>query len=241
MARAAKKPEGGGILDELVAVTGAKREAGESAQDYTKRLVMIVDKLSDDDWKSLGELTQEWVNDAVTAVDARKSVELPPGLKADAEELDGGDAGAGVEPEEVEEVEEGEEGEEPMSKSTEKSRASKKKPAAAKLGKKPKPKPTPMIGKKAVVGKSIKKTKPTASKKAPRSASSGELRAGTKSSRVIEMLRNDKGATVAEIAKVFDWEPHTARAVISVQTRRAGLKVTSEKNAKRGRVYRIET
>lgn len=63
-------------------------------------------------------------------------------------------------------------------------------------------------------------------------------RRASKSAVLIEMLKRPKGATLDEIAKRFGWLPHTTRAAISVQTRKAGLKIESEKVEGRGRVYR---
>lgn len=68
--------------------------------------------------------------------------------------------------------------------------------------------------------------------------STGEI--GSKQSRLVELLRSKNGATIDEIAKSFNWLPHTARAVITVTVKRKlGLSVSSEKIDGRGRVYRI--
>jgi len=60
----------------------------------------------------------------------------------------------------------------------------------------------------------------------------------SKSAALIEMLKRPKGATIDEIAKRFGWLPHTTRAAVSVQTRKAGLRIETEKVEGRGRVYR---
>lgn len=63
---------------------------------------------------------------------------------------------------------------------------------------------------------------------------------GSKQSRLVELLSTKSGATIDEIAKSFNWLPHTARAVITVTVKRKlGLSVSSEKVDGRGRVYRI--
>src|SRR5437868_11962204 len=41
------------------------------------------------------------------------------------------------------------------------------------------------------------------------------LRTGTKQEEVIALLRQPDGATLAEVCKATDWQPHTARAFIS--------------------------
>lgn len=61
---------------------------------------------------------------------------------------------------------------------------------------------------------------------------------GGKTGRMLEMLQAPAGATVAEIATAFGWQPHTTRAAISVQTRKAKLVVATETVDGRGRVYR---
>ena len=79
------------------------------------------------------------------------------------------------------------------------------------------------------------KAKPHASRTAtPRS------RADSKQARLIGMLRPAKGATVDEIAEALSWQPHTVRgAIAGALKKKLGLEVTSEKDEKRGRVYRV--
>ena len=65
-------------------------------------------------------------------------------------------------------------------------------------------------------------------------------RAETKQSQLIAMLRQPDGATIVEIAKALEWQPHTVRgAIAGALKKKLGLKVESEKVADRGRVYRI--
>ena len=65
-------------------------------------------------------------------------------------------------------------------------------------------------------------------------------RAGTKQALLIEMLEAPDGATIAEIAKAVNWQPHSIRGAMSgALKKRLGLTITSEKVAERGRVYRI--
>lgn len=77
------------------------------------------------------------------------------------------------------------------------------------------------------------------SRKGTQNQSARNGRRASKNAALIEMLKRPKGATINEIAKRFSWLPHTTRAAISVQTRKAGLKIESEKVEGRGRVYRI--
>ena len=54
------------------------------------------------------------------------------------------------------------------------------------------------------------------------------------------MQRRAKGATIEEIAEALSWQPHTVRgAIAGALKKKLGLEVTSEKDEKRGRVYRV--
>ncbi len=65
-------------------------------------------------------------------------------------------------------------------------------------------------------------------------------RKGTKQTQLIAMLTAADGASINEIIAVTGWLAHTARGVISgVLRKKLGLKVTSEKNDARGRVYKL--
>ena len=65
-------------------------------------------------------------------------------------------------------------------------------------------------------------------------------RAGTKQAKLIEMLRAENGATVAEITEATGWQAHTIRGAISgTLKKKLGLEVTSEKIDGRGRVYKL--
>ena len=53
------------------------------------------------------------------------------------------------------------------------------------------------------------------------------------------MLRRAKGATVDEIAEALSWQPHTVRgAIAGALKKKLRLQVTSERDEKRGRIYR---
>lgn len=54
------------------------------------------------------------------------------------------------------------------------------------------------------------------------------------------MLRTPSGATIEQIARVFDWQPHTVRGVLSgALKKKLGLTIKSEKNENNERVYRL--
>ena len=65
-------------------------------------------------------------------------------------------------------------------------------------------------------------------------------RAGTKQAMLIEMLRRPEGGTMEEIMAATGWLAHTARGAMSgALGKKLGLVVTSEKDALRGRVYKL--
>jgi hypothetical protein len=57
---------------------------------------------------------------------------------------------------------------------------------------------------------------------------------------MIEMLRSENGATIAEIVEATGWQQHTVcGAIAGALKKRLGFDVTSEKVEERGRVYRL--
>lgn len=65
-------------------------------------------------------------------------------------------------------------------------------------------------------------------------------RPGTKQAKVIELLRQKGGTTIAELTDATGWQAHSVRGAISgTLKKKLGLTVTSETHADRGRVYRI--
>ena len=248
MAKKSKKSEDDGILDELVKVTGAKRKAGESAQDYAKRLALAIIKLDDDEWATMSEPTQVWANAAVEASDAAKAIELPPGLDDDVEDDVGEATEDDVEAEEPDDVgalNDDEAVEEPAPKAGDKKKKSGAAPAPVKtVDKKSEPKSAKGGGKKKSSNKKAapEKLAKKAGKKVDKTASSkkaaAEPRAGTKRAKLIEMLSRAKGVSLAEIMKDFGWVSHTARGALSL-LRKSGIEVEREEDGKRGNVYKI--
>jgi len=65
-------------------------------------------------------------------------------------------------------------------------------------------------------------------------------RADSKQARLVAMLKRPEGASIQEIVKAFDWQPHTVRgAIAGALKKKLGLTVTSEKSDERGRVYHV--
>ena len=86
------------------------------------------------------------------------------------------------------------------------------------------------------------KAKPKSRPKTPKSKEhqAPGTREGSKQAQLIEMLRQATGATIDEIAKALSLQPHTVRgAIAGALKKKLGLNVTSEKDEKRGRIYRI--
>jgi predicted ArsR family transcriptional regulator len=80
----------------------------------------------------------------------------------------------------------------------------------------------------------VKKQKLTPGGKSP------AKRTESKQQQLIAMLQRPEGATIDELAKKLEWQPHTVRgAIAGALKKRLKLKVDSEKEEGRGRVYRI--
>ncbi|EDP64358.1 hypothetical protein BAL199_09053 [alpha proteobacterium BAL199] len=75
-------------------------------------------------------------------------------------------------------------------------------------------------------------TKPASKPRTPRD--------GTKQALLIEMLRSENGATIAEIVAATGWQQHTVRgAIAGALKKKLGLNITSEKADQGERIYRI--
>ena len=82
--------------------------------------------------------------------------------------------------------------------------------------------------------------KPNARPKSPKTKETKAPRKDTKQARLIAMLRRVKGTSIDEIGEALEWQPHTVRgAIAGALKKKLGLHVTSEKDDKRGRVYKI--
>jgi len=60
----------------------------------------------------------------------------------------------------------------------------------------------------------------------------------TKAATVARMLRRAKGASIAEIAKATDWQPHSCRAFLT-GVRKSGNTLIKEQRSDRSLAYRI--
>lgn len=61
----------------------------------------------------------------------------------------------------------------------------------------------------------------------------------TKVQQLVDMLREPEGATVAQIAAVLHWQPHTVRAALSRFRKSSGLTITKAEQPDGQRTYRV--
>jgi len=96
---------------------------------------------------------------------------------------------------------------------------------------------------KAKKGGKVAVTKKAAAKVTAKASStkvSGNGRANSKKTAVLDLLRRSDGATLGEIAKATGWQNHSIRGFISGTVgKRMGLKVESSKSASGERTYKI--
>ena len=96
--------------------------------------------------------------------------------------------------------------------------------------------------KKTAKATNAKVAKGTTPAKATKAVKPAESRKDTKSAIVLGLLRREKGATIAEIAKATKWQNHTIRGFLSASVgKKMELKVESGKDEKGERAYRIVT
>ena len=83
------------------------------------------------------------------------------------------------------------------------------------------------------------KTKPKKPQRQQKSGRNQAPRHGSKQALILDLLRRDGGATIAEVAHATGWQPHSVRGAISgTLKKKLGLNVNSEKSS-RGRIYWI--
>ncbi len=86
--------------------------------------------------------------------------------------------------------------------------------------------------------KAIKKSvSKIAAKKQPKAPNTNPI---TKQAKIITLLQRQKGATLAELSKITEWQDHSIRGFMSgTLKKRMGLNIISEKSSKGTRRYRI--
>jgi len=88
--------------------------------------------------------------------------------------------------------------------------------------------------------KAGKKAKPA--KKAPKGAKKAAgARAGSKTAKILDLLRRSGGATAKELMKATGWQPHSLRGFLSGTVgKKMGLTVTSTKGDDGERSYSVK-
>jgi len=89
---------------------------------------------------------------------------------------------------------------------------------------------------KATPKKEVKAEKKSA-KREPAKATTP--RADSKGAKILAMIERTKGATLAEIMKVTDWQAHSVRGFLSTAAKKHGLKIESTKTESGDRLYKI--
>jgi hypothetical protein len=92
-------------------------------------------------------------------------------------------------------------------------------------------------------GQSGKKASPA--KKSPKSAKKAKtakaVREGSKTDRILELLKRPGGVTAKELMKATGWQPHSVRGFLSGTIgKKMGLTVTSVKGEEGDRTYSVE-
>ncbi len=106
---------------------------------------------------------------------------------------------------------------------------------------KPSKSPRSASGKAARRPRIAKGAKPANRNKRIETAATGSpVRAGTKTARLIALLRRKDGATISDLTEATGWQAHSVRGALSgTLKKKLGLAVASDKVDGRGRVYRI--
>jgi hypothetical protein len=89
-------------------------------------------------------------------------------------------------------------------------------------------------------GRSGKKASPA--RKAPKGGKkAGVARAGSKTAKILDLLKRPEGATLKGLMKATDWQAHSVRGFLSGTIgQKMGLKVTSTKTEDGDRTYSIK-
>jgi hypothetical protein len=73
----------------------------------------------------------------------------------------------------------------------------------------------------------------------PRSNPAHTPRAEGNSAKILEMIGRPKGATLADIMKITDWQAHSIRGFLSTARNKHRIQIESSKNEAGERVYQI--
>jgi Protein of unknown function (DUF3489) len=93
------------------------------------------------------------------------------------------------------------------------------------------PKTKPAAKKKAKVGKKVAKLARIKKASTPRAESKG--------AKILVLIGRAKGASLAEIMKITDWQAHSVRGFLSTAAKKHKLNIESAKNDSGERTYKI--
>ena len=105
------------------------------------------------------------------------------------------------------------------------------------------PRRAPVAPKKGKAGKKVTPSKktPGGAKKAKSGKPASGARQGSKTARILELLKRPSGVTGKELMKATGWQPHSVRGFLSGTVgKKMGLTVVSSKAEDGQRTYSIE-
>jgi hypothetical protein len=88
--------------------------------------------------------------------------------------------------------------------------------------------------------KAAPKKQAKTSKKPARAKGAAKPRAESKGAKILDLVGRPKGATLAEIMKVTDWQAHSVRGYLSTAAKKHSLKIESSKIEAGERLYKIK-
>jgi hypothetical protein len=86
-------------------------------------------------------------------------------------------------------------------------------------------------------GKAKAPTRSTLRTKMPKAATAGQ---GSKTAKILALLKRPGGAASKELMKATGWQPHSVRGFLGVLAKKMGLKVRSAKDASGQRRYSVK-
>jgi hypothetical protein len=102
------------------------------------------------------------------------------------------------------------------------------------------PRRAPVAPAKAKSGKKARPAKKAPKGRAKFKAAKPEARDGSKTARILDLLKRPGGVTAKELMKATSWQPHSVRGFLSGTVgKKMGLTVTSVKGDDGERVYKL--
>jgi uncharacterized protein DUF3489 len=93
----------------------------------------------------------------------------------------------------------------------------------------------------AAASKTRSARKPRSAKKGAQARrQAGNARPGSKTAKILDLLKRPGGATLQELLKVTSWQPHSIHGFLSLLGKRKGLAVQSSKSPDGERTYLVK-